>query len=293
MKCTVVIPLFNRRELVRRAVDSVLSQTRRDFEVVVVDDGSTDGGGETVRTNCNARVRVIVQGNGGDCSARNRGIREAHGEWIAFLDSDDEWSPEFLERTLGFVEQHPAVAAVFTNILNFREGKPWLRVPFNAPRVLEDYFKFALKNGGRGITASSSLVSRRAIMEAGGFPPGIHRSGDFDAWLRLALLGEIGCVPQVLSVYHNETPGSGVLFPEPFYPEGVKSMRRLRAAGRVPERFVNSMLRLEALYLLTYARDLIVYGATSRAREVLQNEVSWLYCPPLSFAKAWIRSFVP
>jgi glycosyltransferase involved in cell wall biosynthesis len=288
----VVIPLYNRRDLIRRAVDSVLSQTRREFELLVVDDGSTDGGGDVVRAYADSRLRVIAQVNGGECAARNRGIAEARGEWIAFLDSDDEWSPRFLERTLGLVEKHPSLAAVFTNIVRGRDGKPWLRFPFQSPRVLENYFEFAVRSGG-GMTSSSILVRKQAIENAGGFPIGIHRGGDLDTWLRLALAGEVGCVPDVLSTFHNEVMGSGKLFPEPFYPEGVKTLRRLRAAGRIPQRFDKALPRLEADYLLTYARDLIYYGARSRARRVLLSELSWRHCPPLRLAKAWMRALLP
>lgn len=286
---SVVIPLYNRRDHIARAVDSVLAQTHREFELVVIDDGSTDGGADVARSYADPRLRVVVQANGGECAARNRGISEARGEWIAFLDSDDEWLPGFLGAVTALAASHPALAAVFTNARTISPDAPWLKIPFREPRVLEDYFALCIQNAGRGITSSSVLVRKRTIERAGGFPWGIHRSGDLDAWLRLAMEGPIGCVPDVLAVYHNETAGSATLFPEPFFPQPVKTIRRLRAQGLTNEAASEKFLRLENIYLLTYARDLIVYGDPVAAARVLLRECSWRHCSKERLARVGAR----
>lgn len=290
MLCSVVIPLYNRRALIGRALDSVLAQTRSDFELIVVDDGSTDGGADVVRERAGGRARVVVQPNGGDCAARNRGVAEARGRWVAFLDSDDEWRPRFLEKALGAAESLPSASAVFTDLLSVADGAPWLAPSFTEPRLLDDYFAFAVAHRGRGMTSSSTVARKDALLGAGGFPPGIHRSGDLDTWLRLALTGAAACVPEVLAVYHNEVAGSSAMFPEPFFPEPVKTVRRLRAEGAVPARFESSLRRLENRYLVTYASDLVEYGARARARDVLWRECSWRHCPPGRFLKVLGRA---
>jgi glycosyltransferase involved in cell wall biosynthesis len=290
VEVSVVIPLYNRANHIRRTVDSVLAQTYRNFELIVVDDGSTDGGGDIVRQYADPRIRLVTQPNSGECAARNRGVAEANANWVAFLDSDDEWMPRFLERVFGFATTHSSLAAVFTNITSFRDNTPWLNCPFAGPCVLENYFAFSIKNLGRGITSSSVMVRKQRLKDIGGFPVGIHRSGDTDTWLRLALWGEVGCVPELLAVYHNEVAGSATQWPEPFFPEGVKTLRRLRAEDGIPLHLSTHMWRLENLYLLTYARDLNAYGDRRRARRVLFRECSWRYCPPVRFAKAYIRS---
>src|ERR1700759_4661578 len=94
MKVSAVIPAYNRRNYLSRAINSVLAQTVPVDEIVVVDDGSSDGSADLVESLCGDRVRVIRQTNTGVAGARHRGVREARGEWIAFLDSDDEWMPE-------------------------------------------------------------------------------------------------------------------------------------------------------------------------------------------------------
>lgn len=100
MKVSAVIPTFNRRDYIQRAIDSVLAQTVPVDEVIVVDDGSTDGTADTVAQKYGSRVRVVRQPNMGLCGARRRGIQEAQGDWIAFLDSDDEWTPDRNEQLL-------------------------------------------------------------------------------------------------------------------------------------------------------------------------------------------------
>lgn len=287
--CSVVIPLHDRRREIGRAVDSVLAQTFRDFELIVVDDGSKDGGAAEAERRGDRRLRVVAQAQAGAAAARNRGLREAACAWTAFLDSDDEWRPEFLEKTLSLARSRPGVVAVFSDILSAREGRASLEVP-GAPRILDDYLAFASAHRGRGMTCSSTLVDRRALLVAGAFPEGVRRSEDIDAWLRLALAGAVGVVPDVLAVYHNEAWGPSRPPPEPCYPEVVRTLRRLRAEGAVPERLRRHFPRLEALYLLSYARDLIEYGQSGRARRVLLRELAWRHCGPVPLTKALVRS---
>ncbi len=124
MKVSVVIPLYNKAPYVRRSLDSVLGQTCGDFEVIVVDDGSTDGGADVVRACPDPRVRLITQPNAGPGPARNRGIAEARGEYLAFLDADDEWMPTFLEKSLALLEKHsPAVACVSSGYVQEPAGR--------------------------------------------------------------------------------------------------------------------------------------------------------------------------
>lgn len=290
---SVVIPLYNRHDLIKRTVDSVLNQTYRDFELVVIDDGSTDGGGDVVRQYKDPRVRVITQANGGECAARNRGIIESHGEWIALLDSDDEWMPGFLDAVVKVAKAEPALAAVFTNIFVVGCGHPHFMCALEKPTVLDDYFAFCADHHGRGITSSSVLIRRQVLNDIGGFPVGIHRSGDTETWVRLGLAGDIACVPEVLAVFHNETQGSATLFPQPVFPQGVVTIRRLRAEGRIPERFAASLSRLENIQLLQHVRGLIEYRDRVKAAGILFRECSWRRSPTLDVLKALGRLLVP
>jgi GT2 family glycosyltransferase len=104
-RLSVIIPLYNKAPHVRRALDSVAAQTFTDFEAIVVDDGSTDGGARAVAEFADPRFRLVSQRNAGPGAARNRGIREARGELLAFLDADDEWLPDFLEEGVRLLDE--------------------------------------------------------------------------------------------------------------------------------------------------------------------------------------------
>jgi hypothetical protein len=114
VRVSVVIPLYNKAPYVRRTLASIAAQTRADFEVIVVDDGSTDGGAEIVESFADARFRLIRQQNAGPGAARNRGLSEARGEFVAFLDADDEWRPGYLEEGLRMFDEGDGDVAAAT-----------------------------------------------------------------------------------------------------------------------------------------------------------------------------------
>src|SRR4030042_1653484 len=111
MKVSVIIPVYNRAELIAQAVESVLRQSFSDFELLVVDDGSSDGTWEALQR-CGPRIRALPQEHRGASAARNLGIQTAAGEYLAFLDSDDLWQPQKLARQVQYLDQHPEVAHV-------------------------------------------------------------------------------------------------------------------------------------------------------------------------------------
>ena len=113
-RVSVIVPLYNKAPFVRRALDSIAAQTFADFETIVVDDGSTDGGARVVAQYGDARFRLVSQRNAGPGAARNRGVGEAAGEFLAFLDADDEWLPNYLEECVGLLDEFSPDAAAAT-----------------------------------------------------------------------------------------------------------------------------------------------------------------------------------
>lgn len=189
---SIIIPLYNKEASIATALRGVLAQTYQDFEVVVVDDGSTDGGAAVVETFTDPRIRLIRQENGGVSAARNRGIAEARGEHVAFLDADDEWMPEFLEEIAALQMEFPQCRAQATAYVNHdHEGyKPIVlnRLPFDGERgVLTNYFEVA-SYSHPPVCSICVCIERKLLQEIGGFPVGIKSGEDLLTWARIAVL---------------------------------------------------------------------------------------------------------
>ncbi len=184
---TVVTPAFNVAKYIGESVDSVLQQTFPDFEYLVVDDGSTDATAEVVMAHVgdDPRFRLIKGGHRGLSATRNAGIREARGEYIAFLDGDDRWHPRFLERQLELIESLPRyVGAVFCRSrLVLENGAPIFYQWQRAGRYDFDDFLVA---GNPARNGSSLLIRKSCFDDLGGFNEDLRYVEDLEMWLRIA-----------------------------------------------------------------------------------------------------------
>ena len=179
---TVVIPSYNRVGLLSRALDSVFAQTRLPDEVIVVDDGSTDGTFGMVESNYPG-VRVISQNNAGVSSARNRGIKAATSDWIALLDSDDEWQTEKLAKQLQLIEQDPSARVVHTNEKWVRNGKHLNQMEKHKKHggwIFKKCLPLCV------ISPSSVMLYRSVFDELGLFDESLPACEDYDMWLKVA-----------------------------------------------------------------------------------------------------------
>ena len=209
MKISVVIPAYNAERYIARAIRSVLAQTRPAEEIVVVDDGSTDG--TAGRVHFGHAVRLIQQPNAGASVARNTGIEAATGDWIAFLDADDEWLPQKLQLQAVIHQQYPDLKWSYTRL---EQAHPqWkthrLSHPDSVPesRVFEDYLDAYCK--GFYLSTITVMVHRSVFDIIGMFEPGMKRAQDSDMWFRIAYRYPlVGYIPQSLAVYHLDTPNS-------------------------------------------------------------------------------------
>lgn len=192
---SVVIPAYNAAWCVRKAIDSVLAQDFRDRELIVVNDGSTDGTLAVLRTYGNA-IRVLDQRNGGMSNARNTGIRAARGEFLAFLDSDDCWLPgklssqvELLRKRpdLGFCSCAARVEDMDGLVLNLWECPAW-----------QGSFLVHLFGSGADVPGSCSavLARRELVLQVGAFDETLRGAEDPDLWIRLAAVSGYACLPE-------------------------------------------------------------------------------------------------
>lgn len=206
---SVVIPLYNKEKSIASTLRSVLNQTFSDYEIVIVNDGSTDGSVEEVGKVHDDRIRLVHQQNAGVSAARNRGIEEAKGELIAFLDADDEWKPEYLATQYQLSLKYPE-CSVFACNYEFRdvEGKVTPTIIHKLPFVEEDgilanYFDVA-SCSNPPICSISIMVKKQAIQAIGGFPVGIKSGEDLLTWARLAVNGSIAYSKRPLAVFNVE-----------------------------------------------------------------------------------------
>ena len=188
---SIVIPLYNKAEMVARTLRSVVGQTCEDYEIIVVDDGSTDGSAEIVESLHIPRLRLVHRENAGVSAARNLGIREAKGEFVAFLDADDEWQPHYLATQLSLAERYPdcdvfATDYVFCNAGGKTSPTIIRRLPFSGEDgCLTNYFEVA-SCSHPPLWTSTVMVRKSAILTIGGFPEGVKSGEDLLTWARLA-----------------------------------------------------------------------------------------------------------
>lgn len=205
---SVVIPAYNAGGFIRRTIDSVLSQTYTDRELIVVDDGSTDNTSEVVKS-YGAKVRYIHQDNAGDGPARNTGIRAAKGDWIAFLDHDDEWLPRKLELQMDLLKRNPRLRWCGTNYykscLDRRDAVGDIEALKNklAGHDCFDNFFTAVGQKGCSLITTTILVHREVFEHAGLFDSCWLLCADFDMWWRIAYhFPAIGYLPEPLATVH-------------------------------------------------------------------------------------------
>ncbi|MDO4818616.1 MAG: glycosyltransferase family A protein [Akkermansia sp.] len=183
---SVVIPAYNARKFIPLTIESILRQSVQDFEIVVVNDGSTDDTLEILQGVADPRLRVITRENGGECVARNHGLREARGKYIAFLDSDDVWLPNHLEQALGFMEAHPDIAWFSSTMKTVQDIAPEDIQPADCSKERLRAVNWYLE--GAAHTLPSTVTVRREEIQRYPhlFAEGYKMFGDNIGWCQLA-----------------------------------------------------------------------------------------------------------
>jgi glycosyltransferase involved in cell wall biosynthesis len=236
---SVIIPAWNAEKFIAETLESVFAQTWRRFEVIVVDDGSTDGTSQAVRACAKAKaagpvaLKLIRQQNGGPSSARNAGLRAASGDYLAFLDADDRWFPETLERLVGFAEAHSNVSLVFGDAGSFDEDgtrfdsffKKYGRPATDERGIVINALEKLLK--GNFILTGALLLRRECIDHVGYFDEKISHGEDYDLWIRITLLHAIGCISDRLMMRRIHESNLS-LSQTDFYDAKIYSLKKLK-----------------------------------------------------------------
>lgn len=198
---SIIIPTFNRSTVVLRAINSVLNQTYKNFELIVVDDGSTDDTELQLQTLiADNSIQFFKKANGGVASARNFGVSKARGSWFAFLDSDDEWLPHKLQEQMTFLKDKTHLSIVYGEEIWMRNG-----VRVNQKKIHQKFGGWIFEKCIEQcfIAPSSVLIAKKLFEEIKGFDENFVVCEDYDLWLKISSRYEIGLIEQPLIVKYG------------------------------------------------------------------------------------------
>ena len=247
---SVVIPLYNKESSIESTIQSVLKQSYQNFEIIVVDDGSTDNSVDYVKTYNDKRIRLIPKENGGVSSARNEGIRQAQYEYIAFLDADDLWKPTYLEELVKLITDFPEASLWGTGyefLINNTSSR--------AEKSLPDNFRGIIQNPWSSVAHSycttTSCCRRQSLLTIGMFDERISYGEDIDVWWRLMLNYPAAYYNKSLAIYRFDEDN----------------------------RLMNKQILLEKLYICYFEKYAEYRHNNSQFRHFIDKECMWWLYP--------------
>lgn len=210
MKFSVIIPLYNKAPYVRKALESVCAQTYRDYELIVINDGSTDNSAivadEYLKATDGIDYQIINQPNAGVSAARNNGVAASNGDYLAFLDADDWWEPTYLESMAQLIEDYPDAGLYACNYVYYKSGKT--HVALNIPTGYINYPKAYYESNAMPVWTGAAMSPRKVFDEMGEFPLGIKLGEDFLLWSKIALQYPVAFLNEPLAWYNNDVPAT-------------------------------------------------------------------------------------
>lgn len=272
---SVVIPLYNAEGFISRSIESVLSQSFTNIELIVINDGSIDNSLAEVKKFHDSRIRLISQENLGVSAARNRGISEAKFEFVAFLDADDEWLPDFLKNIVSLIRDFPDCGLFATNYwikqLDSCEQAKVLYVD-GWKGIMPDYFRDLYS--GYPISSSSVAIRKNLLEQISGFPINIQFGEDQNTWMRLALLTNFAYLNKPLSIYHREYPSLAEKNRRKHFGNQYRHSDFLLEAiesKKLPPRRKQNVLELLAKFYYPEIRKNIIAGNRKAALDMLMK----------------------
>jgi len=273
---SVVIPAYNIEKYIVRAIDSALKQTRPADEIIVIDDGSTDGTAGLIKQ-YGSKVRYIYQENAGLSAARNTGIKAAQNTWIAFLDGDDEWRENLLERQIALLKRNPHLLWSCSNYIRClcdEDRQAPDRSPADLQKQLtgreffDNYFTFVLRN--QTVHPDTVIVKKEVFATAGMFLEGLRRAEDMDMWFRIAFHWEqFGFISEPLAIYHLDRPGclSKQFTPAKLYCDLIE--RQMQYAAKLDK--LDSFKPCAAKLLRGWMRSMLFEARGSDIRQMMKQ----------------------
>ena len=296
VQISVVIPLYNKTNHILDTLDSIFRQTKTAHEIIVVDDGSTDGGAEKVESIVGNNIRLIRQTNAGVSAARNQGIEAATSEYVALLDGDDQWEAHFLQEMELLIQQFPE-AGIYSCAYQYRSSPTHYFAPKVSHRdlpkqagLINNFFK-VMGRGDLPVTMSSLVLRRSLFASLGGFPLGEPMGEDQDFLYRAALARPIAYDPKVLAFYHLDSDNRACVRHVP-KTECPFSQRLGKLAQREDLSYwqKRDIETCRAAHVLHLVRRNLQVGDIRAAQNLLQNTVC--SAKPVSHASLRLRTLL-
>lgn len=294
MRFSVVIPCFNKAEVISLTLNSVLQQTYDNYEILVIDDGSKDDSINVIKSMDHPKVRLIQQENAGVSSARNTGIENAEGDWIAFLDADDWWHPNYLEQLSKAYKANPAAEIISAAFFCLPDQAQWKPNAWNTPtepniEIINNLYINWLKETPfftSSIALKKSFLDEHKIK----FTVGESVGEDLDVWFRSSEIAPIYRVKDELVVYRTEQKeslSSGVsnISDSPAF--HLSQLKARVAKGETPVNLIQSAKKLIAHAYLTQSRELIVAGQRMLSIKCIINSVQ-----EITTKRWWVSLFM-
>lgn len=208
IRFSVIMPLYNKAAYVEKAIRSVLEQTYPHYELIVVNDGSTDDSAVIAERLLKGvtNARLMNQENAGVAVARNNGVTQAKGDYVCFLDADDWWDVSFLQEMQQFIKDYPEAGIWGTNYWYVKKGKTHVAVPCETGYI--NYPKLYADTSVMPLTSISVCIKKDIFNELGGFPKGIKLGEDFLLWTKIALHHKVAFLNKAIAYYNNDIPAS-------------------------------------------------------------------------------------
>lgn len=282
---TVIIPLYNKEPYIKRALETVLNQTYDNFEMIIIDDGSTDEGVRIVSSIQDTRIKVFSQMNSGVSAARNRGALLAKNQYLAFLDADDTWEPNFLQEISNLINEFPHAGIYATNNkFIYPSGKVMLESfsdLFNGNNIgiIEDYFGLFAKIQKSPFSNSNLCIPKKIYDEFGGYKEGVKLTEDSDLWCRIALKYDIAYNIRPLANYFMALEGSTHSIFEPKEFQVALTLKDSISQNQVKKELISSVKKLISFQNLSLVKRAILSGEKMFVIRRIFNYAMWISYP--------------